>query len=191
MSTTPVSVRTAKYHVLPDHNYLQCDIDVVLLFATDGVATDLTVLGMVSMWQKGGEGEQKLFAPKNYLPKKTICPKKLFAQKDDLPFIAYCIGWQPGQRWAPFSLSSRSRREHRADLACSPEPVITLSLSLQLFTSCTMFFCGHHQRQQRKTKSPELEFPPAVAVQEDCAARCDSPDIDDINIIVLKCWGSW
>ena len=122
---------------------------------------------------------------------KTICPKRR------LPF--YCIGWQPGLRWVPSSLSSRSRREHRADLACSQEPVITLSLSLSLslllFTCCTIVFCGHGQHQQRKTKSPELEFPPAVVVQEDCAARCDSPDINDINIIlkliVLRCWVSW
>ena len=165
MSTTPVSVRTAKYHVLPDHNYLQCDIDVVLLFATDGVATDLTVLGMVSMWQKGGEGEQKLFAPKNYLPKKTICPKKLFAQKDDLPFIAYCIGWQPGQRWAPFSLSSRSRREHRADLACCQEPVITLSLSLSLSLSFLVTISTNNERQSHQNWNSRQLWPFKKVVQ--------------------------
>ena len=60
--------------------YLQCDIDVVLLFATDGVATDLTVLGIngdqnqngVNVTE-GGRGEAK-----------TICPKRRLA--------FYCIG---------------------------------------------------------------------------------------------------
>ena len=61
--------------------YLQCDIDVVLFFAADWVATDLTVLGIngdqnqngVNVTE-GGRGEAK-----------TICPKRRLA--------FYCTTW--------------------------------------------------------------------------------------------------
>ena len=170
MSTTPVSVRTAKYHVLPDHNYLQCDIDVVLLFATDGVATDLTVLGIngdqnqngVNVTE-GGRGEAK-----------TICPKRRLALYCLLHRMTTWTALSPILSIKP--VSSRAPGRSRLLPRTCDHVVIVIVIVIVFF--------GHHQHQQRKTKSPELEFPPAVAVQEGCAARCDSPDINDINIVL-------
>ena len=114
---------------------------------------------------------------------KTICPKKLFAQKNYLPKKTTCPLLNSITTWTALSpilsikpVSSRAPGRSRLLPRTCDHVVIVIVIVIVFF--------GHHQHQQRKTKSPELEFPPAVAVQEGCAARCDSPDINDVNIVL-------